>query len=51
MLVTVSRPLGALYDDLQAFLGSRASTQLLGLCERVVAFSQQYESVTAGDAE
>ncbi len=51
MLVTVSHPLGALYDDLQAFLGSRASAQLLGLCERVIAFSQQYESVTAGDAE
>ena len=51
MLVTVATPLGALYDDLQAFLGSRASAQLLGLCERVIAFSQQYESVTAGAAE
>lgn len=51
MLVTVARPLGALYDDLQTFLGSRASAQLLGLCERVIAFSQQYESVTGGAAE
>ncbi len=50
MLVTVAPALGALYNDLQAFLGSRASAQLLGLCERVIAFSQQYESVTAGAA-
>ena len=51
MLAAVSRPLGALHDDLQAFLGSKASAQLLGLCERVIAFSQQRESDTAGAAE
>ncbi len=50
LLLTVAAPLGALYDDLQAFLGSRASAQLLALCERVIAFSQQYDS-TAGGAE
>ncbi len=51
MLVTVAKPLRAFYDDLQAFLGSRASSQLLSLCERVIAFSQQYGSVTAGAGE
>ena len=51
ILATVATPLGELYDDLQAFLGSRASAQLLSLCERVIAFSQQYESVAAGASE
>ncbi len=51
MLVTVAKPLRALYDDLQTFLGSKASAQLLGLCERIIEFSQQYESVTAGEFE
>lgn len=51
MLVTLATPLGALYDELQSFLGSTASAQLLGLCERVIAFSQRYESVTEGPAE
>jgi DNA-binding MarR family transcriptional regulator len=48
MLVTVAKPLGALYDDLQDFLGSRAISQFLGLCERVIEFSRQYDSVKAG---
>ncbi len=51
ILVTVAKPLGALYEDLHAFLGSTASAQLLRLCERVIAFSQQYESATRGAAE
>ncbi len=51
MLMTVATPLGALYDELHAFLGSRASAQLLGLCERVIEFSQQYGSATGGAAE
>jgi len=51
ILVTVAKPLSALYDELQDFLGSRASAQLLRLCQRVIAFSQQYEAGTAGAAE
>lgn len=51
MLATVAPSLDALHDDLQAFLGARASAQLLALCERVIAFSQQHESVTAGAGE
>ncbi len=51
ILLTVSTPLGVLYDELHAFLGSKGSAQLLGLCERVIAFSQQYESVTDGAAK
>lgn len=51
MLVTVAKPLGAFYDDLQTFLGPRASAQLLSLCERIIEFSQQYESASTGTAE
>jgi DNA-binding MarR family transcriptional regulator len=51
MLVKVAKPLGALYDDLHAYVGATASAQLLRLCERVIAFSEHYESVTAGPAE
>jgi DNA-binding MarR family transcriptional regulator len=51
MLVTVAKPLGALYDDLHAFLGSTASARLLRLCERVIVFSQQYGSGAAGATE
>lgn len=51
ILVTVSRPLGVLYDDLQAFLGGLASSQLIALCERVIAFAQRYDSAGTGASE
>jgi DNA-binding MarR family transcriptional regulator len=51
LLVTVATPLGALYDELHAFLGSRASVQLIRLCERVIAFSQQHESAKGRTTE
>lgn len=51
IIATLSRPLGVFYDDLESFLGPRASAQLLALCERVIEFSRSYDSATGGDTE
>lgn len=47
LLESVAGPLNILYDQLHKFLGPKASTDLARLCERVIAFSQQYDSVAA----
>ncbi|MBA3890120.1 MAG: MarR family transcriptional regulator [Gemmatimonadaceae bacterium] len=48
MLATVAGPLGAFYRDLEDFLGPKASAQLLALCERLIAFANQYDPGSAG---
>lgn len=48
MLVTVAAPLGAFYRDLEDSLGTKASAQLIALCERLIEFSARYDSGSAG---